>query len=184
MIDQETLTLFNELYASTYQAVLTYVACNCNNAEDVKDIVQEIYVAVLIKLQNHPDVTINQAYIMGIARNKVKSYYRFQYKQKIISLFSKRNHREDRMLIDEIPADMDIEADVFNKEDIAFIWKFLCAKKAVVFKIFYLYYYLDLTIKETAAQLHMNESTVKTYLYRTLKELQAMMKERGDENDE
>ena len=38
-------------------------------------------------------------------------------------------------------------------------------------KIFYLYYNLDLTIKQISKELNLSESYVKNILYRTLKEL-------------
>ena len=38
-------------------------------------------------------------------------------------------------------------------------------------KIFYLYFILDMTFKEIAEMLEMNESTVKSNLYRLLKNI-------------
>ena len=49
MIDQETLNIFDKLYNKTYKDILKYVVCNCSNTEDVKDIIQDIYVAILKK---------------------------------------------------------------------------------------------------------------------------------------
>ena len=40
-----------------------------------------------------------------------------------------------------------------------------------VAKIFYLYFILDMTFKEIAEMLEMNESTVKSNLYRLLKNI-------------
>ena len=41
----------------------------------------------------------------------------------------------------------------------------------IISKIFYFYFYLELTIREIASELQLNESTVKNYLYRTIKEI-------------
>ena len=46
MTGQETLKKFERLYNETYTSVLKYVVCNCSNIEDVKDIMQNIYIAV------------------------------------------------------------------------------------------------------------------------------------------
>ena len=49
MIDQETLNTFDKIYYETYQDVLKYIVVNCSNIEDVKDIVQNVYLEVLKK---------------------------------------------------------------------------------------------------------------------------------------
>ena len=44
MINQNTLKIFDDLYDKTYKIVLKYVVCNCSNAKDIKDIIQNIYI--------------------------------------------------------------------------------------------------------------------------------------------
>lgn len=179
MIDHETLKTFDILYNKSYKSVLKYVICNCSNAEDVKDIVQNVYLELLKIMQKEKCFNKGNAYIMGIAKNKVNEYYRFRYKKKLVSLFSKK---EDFVLIDNIPDDIDLQEDLLKKEDLKFIWNFLKKKKVIIFKIFYLYYDLDMTIKDIAQELDITESNVKHYLYRTLKELKVVMKNRSDKN--
>ena len=43
MIIENTLNTFDDIYKKTYDKVLKYVVLNCKNAEDVSDIVQNIY---------------------------------------------------------------------------------------------------------------------------------------------
>ena len=179
MIDQETLKEFDNLYNETYESILKYVVCNCENAEDVKDIVQNIYIELLKKIQNKVNFKNAKAYVFGIAKNKVNEYYRFKYKSKIISLFSKKEELE---LIDNIPSDFDTQENFIQKEDIDFVWNFLKKKKVIIFKIFYLYYYLGLSINEISTELNVSVSNVKHYLYRSLNELKNLMKNRSDEN--
>lgn len=164
MVDQ---TLFDKIYNDTYQKVLKYVICKCSNIEDVKDIVQNIYIDLYKKLSTTNIVNIDN-YIIGIAKNKVKDYYRFRYKTKLISLFFSNEEKE---ILDEIPTEQDIEKELILKEDIDLIWKYLRKKKVIISKVFYLYYYLNLSIKEISLELNITESSVKHYLYRTLKEL-------------
>ena len=71
----------------------------------------------------------------------------------------------------QIPSDIDLEANFINKENIEEIWDYLNNKDVLIAKIFYLYYALGLKISEISTELKMNESTVKNYIYRTLKEL-------------
>ena len=179
MVDQETLKTFDELYDKTYNNVLKYVICNCSNIEDVKDIVQNIYLELLKVIDTKNTINNPKSYIMGIAKNKVKEYYRFNYKAKIISLFSKK---EDIDLVDTIPSNIDIQKDLITKEDLEFIWNYLKNKKVIIAKVFYLYYYNNLSIKDIAIDLHISESNVKHYLYRTIQELKNILKEKGDKN--
>lgn len=175
MIDH---TLFDKIYDDTYQDVLKYVICKCSNIEDVNDIMQNIYVDLYKKISN-TNIDNVSSYIMGIAKNKVNDYYRFKYKNKLISLFSSKHEKE---LLDKIPTEEDIEKEIVIKENIETIWKFLKNKKAIISKVFYLYYYLGLSIKEISIELNINQSNVKHYLYRTLKELNIYL-EKSDKHE-
>ncbi len=164
MIDQEILNQFDMLYETTYFDVSKYVICKCSKPDDVEDILQNIYLAVFKAILNNSEVT--KTYIMGIAKNKVNDYYRFNYKEKIISLFSSK---DDLEVIDTIPTDMNIEANLLDKFDTEFVWEYLKNKKVIVFKVFYLYFKLELPIKEISKCLDITESNVKHYLYRTIR---------------
>lgn len=179
MIDQETLKTFDKLYDLSYQSVLKYVICNCSNVEDVKDIIQNVYLELLKILEKDKIFDKDISYIIGIAKNKVNQYYRFNYKAKIVSLFSKK---DDISLIDVIEDDIDLSEEVIKKDDIEFIFNYLKKKKVIVSQIFYLYYYCDMSIKNISEELNITISSVKHYLYKTLKELKFIMKDRGDKN--
>ena len=180
MINQNTLKIFDDLYDKTYKNVLKYVVCNCSNVEDIKDIIQNIYMEVLKKIQNEVVFNNESAYIMGIAKNKVNEYYRHKYKVKIVSLFAKKDDEEVNI---DIPDSFDLELDYIKNEDINFIWNFLKKKKIIIFKVFYLYYYEDLSIENISKALNISQSNVKHYLYRTIKELKEVMKERTNKNE-
>lgn len=170
MTDNLALTKFEKLYADSYESVSNYVICNCSNIEDVKDIIQNIYIDVF----KHIERIEETSYVIGIARNKIKDYYRFNYK-KIFNFFEKNNN-----LIEELPSDINIEENFLNNTNIDEIWDYLKSKSVIISKIFYLHYYLDLTIKEISLELKISESSVKNYLYRTLKELNMRLVEKSD----
>lgn len=113
MTSQETLNKFNSLYNSTYNDISKFVVCNCNNIEDVKDILQEIYIEVFKCLEKN-NLNLTKSYILGIAKNKVKDYYRFAYKYKIISLFS---HFEIKDIEESIPDNFNLEEYASKKYD-------------------------------------------------------------------
>ena len=167
MADQQH---FEQIYLSTYNKVLKYIVMHCSNLEDVNDIVQESYIKLhdLIsknKVELKEDLS---PFIIGIAKNKMKDYYRKKNKFKF---FSRANNDDDLDVIDTIADPINIEDIVISSELIENIWDFLKEKKSVIGKIFYLYYYLNMSIKDIASELDLTESTVKNHLYRTIKEM-------------
>lgn len=177
MINQLNLKIFEDIYDKTYNNVLKYVVCECANISDVNDILQEIYLELYKKIDMIDEIENIEAYLRGIARNKIKKYYSLLYKIKNLSL-NRENKREEEFM-DNIPSSIDIEKMVIRDIDIEIIWQYLKKKKSIIGKIFFLYYKLDYTIKEIAQELEVGESFVKNNLYRTLKELQNLMG--GDE---
>ena len=71
---------------------------------------------------------MNKSYIIGIDKNKIKDYYRFNYKVKITSLFSNIKDNKNIDLVDTIDANIDIEKIVINKHDINLVWQYLLKK--------------------------------------------------------
>ncbi len=175
----ETLRLFENLYYETYNDVLKYVICNCSNIQDAKDIVQNVYVEVLKKIKRNDIVKMNRSFVIGIAKNKIKDYYRFKFKNKIISLFSSKN---DLLLINNVSSDCNLQDDFIKEEDLKLVWQYLKKKNVIISKIFYLYYYMNFSIKDISKALNMSEANVKNYLYRTLKELRLLLKVGGGDD--
>lgn len=170
MSTQEALNKFQEVYDTTYDEVLKYVVCNVSSIQDVPDIVQEIYLAVYKKIKK--DIT--QEYIFGIAKHKIKDYYRFRYRHK--------DDVFDSSYIDEIPDHINLLELVIHQDQIDLVWNYLKNKKSVIGKVFFLYYYENYSIKEIANILNISESNVKRYLYRTLQEINLFLG-REDKNE-
>lgn len=170
MNNQINLKQFNDIYDKTYNQVLKYVICKCSNMEDVNDIIQEIYLDVYIAIAKQKKIDNFEKYIIGIAKNKVNKYYTLLYRLQNISIFTNKDGEIE--LLDNVKSDVDIEQIIIKADDIEKIWDYLKTKKIVIQKVFYLYYELDLTIKEIGKELNIGEAYTKNCLYRTLKELQ------------
>lgn len=155
------LTL-EEIYNETYDDVLKYVVIHAKTLDDVNDLIQNIYLALFKKIKANHNIENVNAYLFGIAKNEINKYYRFKYKINLVSIFSKKENME---LIDTL------------KSDIDYVWKYLLKKKEIIQKVFFLYYYLGLSIKEIASELNITESNVKHYIYRTLSELKEALNE-------
>ena len=162
MIDYKTQDKFDKLYNETHRDILKYIVLNCYNLEDAKDILQSTYLEVYKKI----DVVNDKKYIVGIAKNKIKRFYRFKYKIKNMFLYN-----EEISTIDNVSSDYNLEESIFMKYDVDLVWKLISKKPAVVSKVIYLYYYEGYTIKEISSILNIGESNVKHYIYRTINEL-------------
>ena len=171
MSTQEALNKFQKVYDETYDDVLKYLVCNVAKVSDAEDIIQDVYLALFKKIKKN----INKEYVFGIARNKLKDYYRFTYKHKEKIMPSSAE------VCKQVPDNLDFLNDMIIKENIGFIWTYLNKKKGVIGKIFFFYYYEDYSLKEIAQTLDISEGNVKHYLYRTLKEIKEQLEEENNE---
>ena len=165
MTSQSNLKKFNNIYDETYSDVLKYVIIKCHNINDANDIIQDTYLEFW-KILNKKDIEeINiKSYLIGIAINKIKKHYTLIDRIRTISIFN------DKEI--SIKSNINIENLIIKNNDWSLIWEYIKNKKNQdIPKIFYLYYKLELSIKEISKELNVTESYVKNLIYRTLKEL-------------
>ena len=183
MASQSNLYKFNDIYDKTYLDLVKYVIVKCHNINDTNDIIQETYLELwnIISKKELSDINI-KSYLMGIANNKIKKHYTLLQKIKTISIFEKNDN--DIELIDLLEDKINIENFVIQKDNWITIWQFIKNKKNQdIPKVFYLYYRLELSIKEISKELKVSESYIKNLIYRTLKELQKKIGNGGISND-
>lgn len=172
---------FEEIYQATYSRVLKYIVCKCTNLEDVNDLAQDTYVELYRHIQKGKiDIKNIEAYIVGIAHNKLKKYYGKKQEDKVISFPFKEEMAEED---DEWKAHIDLERDIVTKDNVAKVWEYLKNKNMLTAKIFYLYYVTDNKISDISKELEISESKVKNNLYRTLEELKNVFGKEGKENE-
>ena len=171
-----TKDTFEFLYNNTYKNVLKYTICHCRNLDDVNDIVQDIYTELYQKTVNKKHINLDNAesYIIGIAKNKIKKKYSLAKMNYIES--------ENENLSQYSDNDIDIEKDLITKDNVMQVWNYLKNKSELTAKIFYLYYVIDVPIKEIAEELKLTESNVKNHLYRTQKDLKGRFKKGERQN--
>lgn len=160
---------FEKIYKETYQSVLKYVLCKCQNLDDVNELIQESYIGLykILRRKHFIHIKDNTAYMIGITKNIMKKYYKNRYKNSNIHNLSNDIEEVELNLISNI----NLETDIITKENVSEIWNYLNEKNTLIAKIFYLYYSEGLKISEIAEMLSVNESIIKNYIYRTLKEL-------------
>lgn len=162
---------FEQIYKETSKNVLKYIISNCTNVEDANDLLQETYFSYYRAYKKGQVIDNDYYYLIGIAHKKINEFYRKKYKWKNL-FFSliRKNSEEEANLLDIVPSDFDLEKIIIQKYELNDFTKFLFSKKQIIIKTFYLYFYFDMTTKEVSRKLNINESTIKSYLYRTLKE--------------
>jgi RNA polymerase sigma-70 factor, ECF subfamily len=183
---QDLGSTFDQIYNQTYTKALHYVAARCGNAGDIADILQEIYAELYRVLVKRGTSYIKQpeAFVMQLAKSKVYRYYTLSEKIKNILPFSSVGwNREEgptdvAQVADENFELSDMVADRILLKQIS---DFVKSKPDDVQRIFYLYYVLEQSSAQIALDLHLNESTVKSKIHRTVHEVRTMYGKVGKE---
>ena len=183
---------FDDIYNSTQKAVLSFITAKCKNTADISDIFQDTYMElyqVLIK-RGVEYITNDKAFILRIAKRKISRYYSLSERLKMfvsMNAINEDNENDEFELsnadIESFITENSTEDYVVNKIIIENLWQIIQKKPPEVKKIFYLFYDAELTIPEIAQMLSLNESNVKSKIYRIVKELQNLLK-KEDSHDE
>lgn len=172
---------FEKIYETTYQKTLVYVTKRCGNLFDISDIMQEIYMEVYQTINNKGGGYLKEpmAFVLHVAKSKVYRHYTLQEKLKnCCPLFFQTTENEELERADLVEnASLSPEEVTFSEERLGEVWRFLQTKPQEVQRVFYLFYYGELTISEIARELHLKESTVKNRIYRTTNEIRKQFKE-------
>lgn len=170
---------FDLIYGQTYNKTLHYITARCGDAGDIADIMQEVYAELYRVLVSRGVTYIREpeAFVMQLAKSKV--YRHYSMREKIKSFFpasqpagfdESAGNDENFAVSQERTLD-DLIADRILLQHIA---NFIKTKPTDVQKIFYLHYALEQTTSQIAQALHMNESTVKSKIHRTIHEVRAL----------
>ena len=171
MSTKKILKKFEQMYKDTYNSTLKYVVCRCSNLDDVDDIIQETYLELYNALKEKRDISNYPAYVIGIAKNKIIKYFNSHKKSSTISIFQEKDNEE--FLID-LDSGIDIETDFITKENIDTIWNYIKEIDMDTARIFYLHFIKDMTLKEISEEIEIKESTIKSSLYRMIKNIKKM----------
>lgn len=187
MVDQNIISLFNDIYDATNRKVLGFIAAKCSNTSDISDIFQDTYMelyAVMVK--RGLDYIINsEAFVMKIAKQKVYRHYSLLDRLKFAVPLSVADDNGNEINIADLEANyFSFDISMLNSALIAEIRRAISAKPQIVQKIFFMRYSLDLTIPEIAELLSVGESYVKNKLYRTINELRKLyVRKDGTDNE-
>lgn len=168
MLVSELEFKLTEIYKDTHKDVLKYVVSKCNNPDDINDLVQNVYLNFCKRLKKSGHVDNPKKYLITIARNEIFKHYGFiQASKEFIPLFSKGDGEDFSALESEIStADISYDSLLCGE-----VWEYVKTLDILTFKIFVLYFSHDMKIIDISKTLKVNESTVKSRLYRTIKDI-------------
>ena len=178
MHDPAAAARFEEIYNSTYKAVLTYITSKSRRTADVADIFQDTYMELyqVISKRGADYVENDKAFVLRLAKQKLARYYSLLTRLSIfVSLRTVSEEGEGADLIGYEAAAFATEDFAVNQATLISAKEFIESQPEVVQKIFYLHYELDLKLGEIAQALGIKESTIKSKLYRSLKELREVL---------
>ncbi|MCM1246580.1 MAG: sigma-70 family RNA polymerase sigma factor [Roseburia sp.] len=178
MANHDQNAFFDELYDATHEKVLAYIIVKCGNTEDVADIFQETYTEIVKVICKHGiDYFKNpEAFVMQVAKKKIYRHYKLLERLRGIE----ETYDFDESNLNNIEIEQVSFAELAaTKEMVETAISYLKQKDELTKKIFYLYYFLDKSIKEIARLFSVKESNVKNKLYRTLKELREYLLKEG-----
>lgn len=185
MGSQELDTTFDQIYNQTYKKILHYVTARCSNSADIADILQEIYAELYRVLVRRGTSYIHQpeAFVMQLAKSKIYRHYSFSEKIKNVLPFSTVVGNWEGDAIEAIPLADEPEIDDLVADRILLrkIADYIRTKPDEVQRIFYLYYVLEQSSAQIALTLHLNESTVKSKIHRTVHEVRTLYGKVGKE---
>lgn len=162
------MSVFDELYESTKEAAIFTSLCICKNREDAEDIVQESYVYLFQKVNDIKNPEAFMSWFNMVVASKTKNMLR----KKNPVLFDS-NESEEFILdsIEDNDKDFHPSEDYEHtelREEVMELVDDLSEEKRTAIVLFY---YDEMTTKQIAESLGINENTVKSRLVQAKKDL-------------
>ena len=163
--------IINEYSGYVYK-IIENMAIQYLSKEDVEEIISDTFFILWKNREKLDDKKILSSYIAGITRNLVREKTRVININSDISDFENSIHELEKV-------DMIFE----QREEISAVEKIVNSMKEQDIKIFKLYYYSSMKIKEISQILNLSEFNIKSRLYRIRKKIKKEL-EKGGYSDE
>ncbi|MBR6045316.1 MAG: RNA polymerase sigma factor [Ruminococcus sp.] len=159
---------FGEVYELTKHSTLRYISSKCLRITDIEDIYQETYLSIYNAIKNGADIRDPESYVISTARHCISHYYTAAQKLKARISLSAGSVSDEPV---DIGNDTDIEQLIADRTLLDDIFAEICALPSEVQRIFYLHYFLELSLPEISALMGIPEGKVSHRLYRAVRQL-------------
>ena len=155
-------TYFNSIYNDTYSDVLKYVIIKTSHADQVDDILQNIYHNFYKRIARRGflDLRAPKAFLIQLAKRELSRHYR-------------RKALKNEMETDIAGCTEQIEIDeaeftemIENKETFNMVRGIAMQMPLLSYKSFVLFYFYDMSIADIAGHLDISPNNVKNRLWR------------------
>ncbi len=154
---------FDGVYDYTYNQILKYVIIKTSNADEVDDIVQNVYRNFFARItrKGFADIKAPHAFIIRLADKELSRHYKARA--------VKREMEADSEMMDEtVPAEnIPFEEMMDDREELNKVWQIVKDAPLLSYKAFVLYYNYDMPVAEIARNLCISQQNVKNRLHRT-----------------
>lgn len=157
---------FESIYRDTFDDISKNVYFQVAQVADAEDIVQEVYLRYYREVILKGKVIENpRAYLMAIAANQLKRYYRFKAQRPI------QLNPDENDVLENVADETDLHLEVINRFTVEQITAEIKSLPELDQKILTGHLRFDMTFAELALTLNLSENTVKTRYYRMLRTL-------------
>ena len=164
---------FEKIYHATFLTLSKYLLFRVAQVSDMEDLLQNVYADLYHKvLQPHKVIDDMNAYLMQMANNELKRYYRWKKKAPLTLIDD-----EDSSWVADIPDPLNTDLIAIERATLAWVEVALKRLELPLQQILIAKIKLDLTFAEIAQQMGLNENTVKARYYRALSRIRKEMEE-------
>jgi len=161
--DEQAFTVF---YNSYKDKIYRFVYFKVSDREKVKDLVEDTFIKIYDYIREGNEIDNFQALLYKIARNLIIDFY--------------RTKKEEISLADapETVSSFDLEKEVGYKVAVENVKKYLARIKSEYREAIHLYFFENLSLSEIADILGQSEGNVRVRIYRGIKQLKEVLKEK------
>lgn len=160
---------FDTVYADSYPVLLRYAMLRLSDPFDAEDVLQNVYVRFLRRLERHGHADIEQpgAFLLRMLRNEIAVHYASR---------AARQAREQALDDARLPADEpDLALRAATREEAEAVFAAAKTLPGECYRAFVLYYGFDMSVEEIAAALHVSRDAVKSRLFRARRGIRARL---------
>lgn len=152
---------FNQVYHSTVRELHKFIIVKTSNAENVEDILQEVYKAFYIRVmkKGYSDIHSPKAFLTKAAQKELARHYKRKAE--------KAEHVEPGGLDEAIEVEgIHFEQLIDNRQALRRAYEVVKGLPLLSYKAFMLFYSYDMSTTQIAGQLGVTEKNVRTRLWR------------------